>query len=64
MYEKKLYRSPNNMLAGVCAGIGEFFGVDPTIIRLLWIFSLIAYGTGILLYLAAWVIIPLRQEYM
>jgi len=57
---KRLYRSGNNrILGGVCGGIGEYLGVDPTIIRLVWILStLLSLGIGILLYLIAWVLIP------
>jgi phage shock protein PspC (stress-responsive transcriptional regulator) len=58
---KKLIRSAKNrMIAGVCGGIGEYLGVDPTAIRLLWV--LISFFTGILAgviaYLVAWAIIP------
>lgn len=57
---KRLYRScRNRMLGGVCGGIAEYFGVDPVIVRLLWVFgTLVSVGTGILLYLVAWAIIP------
>jgi len=56
---KRLFRSKNRMVAGVCAGLGEYLGVDPTIIRLLWvIFSFFSFGAGVLAYLIAWVIIP------
>ena len=55
---KRLYRSgKNRVLGGVCGGIGEFFDVDPTIVRLLWIL-LSFVGMGILLYIIAWIIIP------
>ena len=58
---RKLYRSrENRVIAGVCGGIGEYLGVDPTVIRVLWVlFSLLA-GSGILAYIAAWIIIPER----
>ena len=54
MNSKKLYRSKDNaMLAGVCGGLGEFFGIDPTLIRLGWCaFSLFA-GAGIWAYIIA-----------
>lgn len=56
---KKLYKSnTNKMICGVCGGLGEFFGIDPTIIRLIWaIFGLMG-GSGIVAYLLAAVIIP------
>ncbi len=57
---KKLYRSrKSRMIAGICGGIGEYFGVDPTIIRLVWaLFTIASIGGGIILYLIAWIIIP------
>jgi phage shock protein C len=56
---KRLYRSGNErILGGVCGGIGEYFGVDPTLIRLLWVLFSLAYGMGILLYIIVWVIVP------
>jgi len=57
---KKLFRSKKSrMIAGVCGGIGEYFGVDPTAIRILWvIFTLFSIGAGILAYIIAWIIVP------
>lgn len=58
--KKRLYRSDQNkMLCGVCGGIGEYFDIDPTIIRLLWAI-LACSGMGILVYFIAAVIIPIR----
>jgi phage shock protein C len=55
---KKLYRSKNNkIIAGVCGGIGEYFNIDPTIIRLLWLLISIT-GGGLVAYIIAWIIIP------
>ena len=57
---KRLLRSKKNrVIAGVCGGIGEYFNVDPTIIRLLWVIgTIISVGAGILAYIIAWIIIP------
>lgn len=57
---KRLHRSrTERVLGGVCGGIGEHIDVDPTVIRLLWVFgTLISLGSGLLLYLIAWIIIP------
>ena len=56
---KKLSKShTNKMICGVCGGLGEFFGVDPTIIRLVWAILGLMGGTGIVAYLIAAVIIP------
>ena len=56
---KRLYRSrKDRILCGVCGGIGEYLGVDPTIVRLLWILFSLAYGAGILAYILACIVIP------
>lgn len=55
----KLYRSKKSrIIAGVCGGIGEYFKVDPTLIRLLWLLISIMGGSGIVAYIIAWIIIP------
>jgi len=60
MSKKKLYRSSKSyMVAGVCGGLGEYFNIDPTIVRLVWAAVTIAsFGAGLLAYIAAWFIIP------
>ncbi len=50
--------STNKKLAGVCGGLGEYFGVDPTLVRLIWVFLVFCYGTGVLAYIVALFIIP------
>ena len=57
---KRLYRTKNErMLGDVCGGIGRALDVDPTVIRLVWVLlTLVSLGTGILLYLIAWILIP------
>ena len=55
----KIYRSKKNrVIAGVCGGIGEYFNIDPTLVRLLWVLLIFAGGSGILAYIIAWIIIP------
>ena len=47
------------MLGGVCGGLGKHLDVDPTIIRVIWaVVTLLTIGTGILVYVIAWVLIP------
>ena len=59
MNGKKLYRSDESkMLAGVCGGIAEYFGVDPTLIRLAWVVFSLLGGSGLLAYILAAIIIP------
>lgn len=56
---KKLYRSEEGkMIAGVCAGLGEYFNIDPTVVRLGFIIFGCMGGSGILAYILASVIIP------
>jgi phage shock protein C len=55
----RLYRSgKDRILGGVCGGIAEYLGVDPVLIRLLWVIGTLAWGFGIIAYLVAWIIIP------
>lgn len=57
---KKLTRSKfNRMLCGVCGGLGSYLGMDPTVVRLIWlILSIASFGTGLLVYLIAAIVIP------
>jgi phage shock protein C len=57
---KRLYRSKTErVLGGVCGGLGEHLDVDPTVIRLVWVvIALLSLGTGLLIYLIAWIIVP------
>jgi phage shock protein PspC (stress-responsive transcriptional regulator) len=57
--EKRLYRSRNDRtVAGVCAGIAEYFGWDPTLVRVAWVVLTLLGGSGILLYLIMWLVMP------
>lgn len=58
MAEKRLSRSNNKMIGGVCAGIAAYLGLDPTIVRIVWVLMLFFAGFGILLYLILWIIMP------
>ena len=56
---KRLYRdTQNGMLCGVCAGIANYFDIDPTLVRLVWALCVLLGGTGVLAYIAAAIIIP------
>ncbi|MCF0200782.1 MAG: PspC domain-containing protein [Bacteroidales bacterium] len=60
--DKKLYRSlTDKKLCGVCGGLGEYFNIDPTLIRIAWALFAVAGGTGLLAYLIAAIIIPQRN---
>ena len=56
---KRLYKSrKNKALCGVCGGLGEYLGVDPVLVRILWVLFALGGGSGILAYLIACLIIP------
>lgn len=56
--EKRLYKSVDNRkICGVCGGIGEYFNIDPTLIRIIWAI-LACTGTGIIAYLVCAIIMP------
>ena len=58
---KKLYRNKKEAkIAGICSGLGNYFEIDPTIIRLIFLFGLFV-GGGLLVYLIAWFIIPIKE---
>ncbi len=57
--QKKLYRSRNDRyIAGVCGGLGEYFGIDPTVVRVLFILAALIGGPGIILYILLALFIP------
>jgi len=61
--QKKLTLSTRDRkIAGVCGGLGEYLGVDPTLIRVIWVFFALFVGSGILAYLIAWILIPSGPE--
>lgn len=58
---KRLYRSRNEkMIAGICGGLADYLNVDPTVIRLVFILLFFAGGSGLLIYIILWVIMPLE----
>ena len=59
---KRLTKSNNRMLLGVCAGIAEYFDIDPNVVRLLWVMFCLPGGSGILGYIIAAVIMPSAYE--
>ena len=61
---KKLYRSSQDKkIAGVCGGIGAYFSLDPTIIRVLFVMLLLPGGLpGLLPYAVLWIVVPIKTE--
>jgi phage shock protein PspC (stress-responsive transcriptional regulator) len=58
---RRLYRSrKNQVIGGVAAGVAEYFDIDPTIVRIAWALLGMAWGTGVLVYLICWLVIPLN----
>ena len=54
----KWVRSPEGICAGVCEGLGKSFGVDPWFIRLIWLLTILAFGTGLLAYIILAICLP------
>ena len=62
---KRLYRSrKGRQIAGVCAGVADYLGVDPTLVRLLWVIFAIAGGPGVLLYLIMAAVVPEEPKFV
>jgi phage shock protein C len=56
---RKLYRSETQrMLAGVCGGLAEYFNIDATVMRVLFLILAVFGGSGIVLYLVMWIVVP------
>lgn len=55
---KRLYRSRDNMIAGVCGGVADFFGLDATLVRIATIFLLLFGGLSLWVYIILWLIVP------
>lgn len=57
--ERRLTRSlEDRIVAGVCGGLGDYFGVEPVLVRLGWVLFTLVGGSGLLAYLIAWLVIP------
>jgi phage shock protein C len=57
---KKLYRSrQNRMISGVCGGLGEYFGIDPTLMRILFVLAtFLGFGSALLVYIILLIVVP------
>jgi len=57
--KKRLVRSTNDKkIAGVAAGLADYFDLDPTIIRLVWLLAILFAGTGLIAYIILWIALP------
>lgn len=61
MEQKTLFRTKDGMLGGVCGGIAEFFGIDKSVVRIIFALLVLAGFLGFFLYLVMWIIIPLEK---
>ena len=59
---KRLTKSYDRKLCGVCGGIAEYLNIDPTIVRLIWLLLVLCAGTGMLAYIIAAIIIPTKNK--
>ncbi len=57
---KRLRKSDDRKIFGVCGGLGEYFEIDPTMIRIAFLVSIIFFGTGLLLYVILAIVMPTR----
>ncbi|MCI5905553.1 MAG: PspC domain-containing protein [Oscillospiraceae bacterium] len=62
MMKKLTKSSSNKMICGVCAGIANYFNIDPTIVRLIWALLVLCAGTGILAYIIGAIVIPSEND--
>ena len=60
---RRLYRSrTDRKIAGICGGLANYFTIDPVIVRLAWVLLFFLGGSGIFLYIIAWIVIPLEPR--
>lgn len=56
---KRLHRSrTDRVIAGVCGGLADYFGVDPILVRVLWVVAVLSFGAGLLAYVLLWLFVP------
>ena len=61
MAEKKLVRSANKKIAGVCGGLAEYLGLEASIVRTVWLLCVLLGGFGLLAYLIMWIVMPAQK---
>ncbi len=63
--KKRLYRSrKDRSVAGVCGGVADYLGVDPTLVRILWVIFALAGGPGLILYIIMAAVVPEEPEFV
>lgn len=64
MESKRLYRSSrDSIIAGVCGGLGDYFNVDPVLFRILFVLAAVFGGSGVIIYIVLWIVIPYQPGY-
>ncbi|WP_026655074.1 MULTISPECIES: PspC domain-containing protein [Butyrivibrio] len=64
MEKRRIYKSNDRKICGVCGGLAEFFGIDPTIVRLVYAILALTYGSGLLIYIIAAIIMDDKPDYV
>lgn len=60
---KRVYRSAKDrLLGGICGGLGQYFGVDSNLIRLIWVIITLIWPASIIAYFIMWAIIPIESD--
>lgn len=57
---KRLYRSRNRIIGGVCQGLADYFNVDVVLVRIIALFALFSFTAGLWVYLVLWIVVPLQ----
>lgn len=56
---KRLHRSrTDRVIAGVCGGLADYFGIDPILVRVIWVVAVLSFGAGLLAYILLWLFVP------
>lgn len=61
---KLMRSSTDKKLGGVCAGVGNYLDLDITLVRVLWVLAVLCAGTGLLLYIILWIVLPVEPLYV
>ena len=64
MEKRRIYKSNDRKICGVCGGLAEFFGIDSTIVRLVYAILALTYGSGLLIYIIAAIIMDDKPDYV
>ncbi len=63
MTEKRLYKSADKKISGVCGGIAEYFGIEPAIVRIIWACTFLFTGAGLIAYIVAAIVMNENPGY-